>query len=140
MPKLRPFLMRGQQSSLCQRHSSRTSYHSNTGWVTHQRKLSNKSNGQFLTINQYFSQQSAWTSNQSTFLCTTCLNANGTMSLQVSVWIIRKLLNVVLHEIVEHYNKFEVYHAMTNDLIGGSYLTLKSKSMFTGDRPLVNIV
>ena len=59
IPKLRRFLMRGQQLSLFQRHSSSTSYHSKTGWLTYQRQLSNKSTGRFPTINQPRSQQSA---------------------------------------------------------------------------------
>ena len=52
--------MRGIWSSLCKCHSLRTTYHSKTEWVPYQRKLSHKSTGQFLTINQSCSQQSAW--------------------------------------------------------------------------------
>ena len=57
MPKLRHFLMRGQQLSLCQRPRSRTSYHSNMGRVLYHRKLSHKSTVRFTTINPSCSQQ-----------------------------------------------------------------------------------
>ena len=58
IPKLRRFLIRGQLSSLCQCHISRTSCHAKTGWVPYQRKLSHNSTGLFLTINQPLSQKS----------------------------------------------------------------------------------
>ena len=64
IPKLRHFLMRGQQSVLCKLHILNTSYHSKSEWVPYQRKLSHKSTGTFLTINQYFSQQSDGPSNR----------------------------------------------------------------------------
>ena len=67
IPKLRRFLMRGQQLSLCQRHSSSTSYHSKTGWLPYQIKRLHKSTSWFPTINQPRSQQSTWPSNQPEF-------------------------------------------------------------------------
>ena len=63
MPKLGRFFMISQLSILCKHHSSRTSYHSKTNWVPNHRKLSHKSTGRFLTINQSWLQQSAWPSN-----------------------------------------------------------------------------
>ena len=67
IPKLRRFLMRGQQSSLFQRHSSSTSYHSKTESLPYGRKLSHNSTSWFPTINQPRSQQSTWPSNQPEF-------------------------------------------------------------------------
>ena len=64
IPKHRRFLMRGHQMSLCKHHILRTSCHPNMELVPYQRKHSHKSTGRFLTVNQYFSQQSAWSSNQ----------------------------------------------------------------------------
>ena len=45
MPKLRRFLMIGQRSNSCRRHSPSTSFNSKTGWILYQIKLSRKSNG-----------------------------------------------------------------------------------------------
>ena len=49
--------MRGQQSSLCKSHRSRTTYYSNTGWVPYHSKLSHKNTDRFLTMNKTHSQQ-----------------------------------------------------------------------------------
>ena len=62
--KLRPFLMKGQISTLCQCHISRTGYHSNLGQLPYQRKLSHNSTGLFPNIKQPRSQQSVSPSNQ----------------------------------------------------------------------------
>ena len=67
IPKLRQFLIRGQQSSLFEHHRSRTSYHSNTTWVPYQSRLSHKITSRFLTVSQLYSQQSAWPLNQPAF-------------------------------------------------------------------------
>ena len=64
IPKHRSFFMRGLQFSICKRHILRTGYHSNIEWLPYHRKLSHKSTGQFLTIKQFGSHQSACPSNQ----------------------------------------------------------------------------
>ena len=57
MPKLRRFLIIGQLSNLCQRHSPRNSFNLNMGCLPYEIKLSNKSTGRFPTINQPHQQQ-----------------------------------------------------------------------------------
>ena len=49
--------MIGQQLYFCPCHIPRTSFNSKTGWLSYQIKLSHKSTGQFLTINQPHYQQ-----------------------------------------------------------------------------------
>ena len=61
--KHRHYLMRVIQSSFCKHHSLSTSYHSKMEWVLYQRKLSHLRTGKTPTVNQYCSQQWAWTSN-----------------------------------------------------------------------------
>ena len=52
-PKLRRFLIIGQQSKLCQHHIQKTIFNSKTGWIPYNIKLSHKSTGRFRTINQH---------------------------------------------------------------------------------------
>ena len=58
--KHRHFLMRGLQPSFWKRHSLSNSYHSNTEWVTYQRKLSHMRTSQIQTVNIFRSQKSIW--------------------------------------------------------------------------------
>ena len=64
MPKHRCFFIRVLRSNLFKWHSSSNSYHLKTEWITYQRKLSHKSTGWILTVNQYLSQQSSWPFNR----------------------------------------------------------------------------
>ena len=98
-------MKRGPWSVFCQRHRSRTSYHSSTDWVLYRIKLSLLSNGQITIEKQYWSQWSVWTSNSSAIQCTTCFYAYISMCINFGVQITRILTNIVLHDRLDPFTK-----------------------------------
>ena len=102
--------MIGKWSNLCQCRRPRTSFNSWTDWVLYQIRLCHNSTRRFPTINQPYQQQSTDPSNQPAVQLTTCLKANGPVSLQVGFRITNKLTNVLLHDILKPYTKVQVWH------------------------------
>ena len=79
--------MIGQRQNFCMRQGPGKSFNSKTGWVPYQIKISRKSTNKFTTTNQPNQQQSDNTLYRLAVQCTTCLNANGPVFLQVGVRI-----------------------------------------------------